>query len=105
MPREPKGVAESLLALSKMGPPRPGLKIGPTPVDEYVVSTVLVNDLECWETAILVRGNFNPVERYDEREEAERGHQRWCEAIPHLTEITKLGYGDLVRPEKVKLPN
>ena len=104
MPREPKDIYETLDALSKMGPPRPGCQIGPDPVGEFKVSTVLVPDLECWETAVLIRGHAFPVARYDERDEAETGHKRWLEELPNLTQITKLGYGDVVQPEIVKLP-
>lgn len=69
------------------------------------VSTLNVTDLDCWETALLHdNGEVSPVERYETREEAVKGHERWCEkARAGITRFTKLGFGNLTPPEEVEI--
>lgn len=43
------------------------------------VSTLWVDDLNCYETALLDSNGAHPVERYDELEKAKEGHQKWLE--------------------------
>lgn len=104
MPREPKGALEALKAFGKVRSPKRKDRIGHMQVGRLTVSTVYVHDLECYETALVVDGmNAHPVERYDERIEAEEGHAQWIRKAPHLTEFTKLGYGDVVPPTTIRL--
>jgi hypothetical protein len=59
-----------------------------------------------YETAILdTKGNAHPVERYEKREDAVKGHKRWVKFAKSGVgkTITKLGYGDLVGSKKMKL--
>lgn len=65
-----------------------------TEEEAFIVDTVCTPDTETWETAISTDGNksFIPVEQYDSRESAEKGHQKWVESMTadpnqKLTEI------------------
>lgn len=65
------------------------------------VSTAFTSDCG-WETAILDGGEVHPVERYDTKDEAKQGHDKWVKVISKSPEkITKLGYPGLVEEEEV----
>ena len=71
-------------------------------VKGLVVSTVNTSDMG-YETAILDTEHAHPVERYDTREDAVRGHAHWKRRARTLTKVTRLGYGSLVEPEEFEL--
>jgi hypothetical protein len=77
--------------------------IARTEVGTITVSTILANDLEVYETALVDKVRSHPVERYDTEEEALQGHMRWVEKVPSLECVTRLGYGSLVEDEEIKL--
>ena len=66
--------------------------VGHSDSGPFTVSTVLTSDLGVYETAILDKESAHPVERYDTREQAEKGHAYWMATAATLTEITKLGH-------------
>ena len=102
MPCEPKGAIATLRSFLKARPPKKRIGMREQ-AGNVEVSTVFVNDLECWETAIVHDGHASPVERYDTEDEAVRGHERWVFEVPYMSEITKLGYGDMIPPRKIRL--
>jgi len=72
--------------------------VGRSQSGPFIISTVLTSDLGVYETAILDKIGANPVERYDTREQAEKGHAYWMATAATLTEITKLGH-PFINPE------
>lgn len=74
-------------------------KVEGTDVNGLTVSTVYTTD-EGYETAIIDLKEIYPVERYENKDDAETGHWKWCEKAKTLSEIVCLeGFGGLV-PEK-----
>ena len=81
--------------------------------ERKVADKAEVNGLEistCWsddmgfETAISDKKDiFYPVERYETREEAIAGHEKWKEKAKTIKKITYLGYGDLIEDEETIL--
>lgn len=68
-----------------------------------ILSTCWTNDFG-FETAILDQNGAHPVERYDDRDEAQSGHDKWLSLLPKIENITKLGTPDgLVTDQKIKL--
>ena len=80
-------------------------KVGRDIVGGFIVSTVFVDDLEVFETAIIHDGPVVPVERYNTKEEAKNGHLRWCSFCEAADgkEIEQLGYAPWDWTGKVKL--
>ena len=76
--------------------------IGRTKVREMIVSTVVTRDLGP-ETAILDKNGTHPVERYNDKIEAEKGHEKWVEKIKTENKIIKLGYPGLIEEEEITL--
>jgi hypothetical protein len=100
--REPHGFLGTIRSFASVR--RPKERIGTMEeVGHLLVSTVYVNDLKCWETAVICEGHASPVERYDTKEDAVRGHERWIFEVPYMNEITKLGYGDQIAPKTVRI--
>lgn len=66
------------------------------------VSTVLTRD-QGYETALLDANGAHPVERYENREAALAGHERWKAESATALHVLKLGYGLEVEPERVVL--
>lgn len=80
-------------------------KVGKTEIGKLTISTVYTSD-EGYETAILDDNGAYPVERYETKKEAERGHKRWVKKAPKLTKITMLGWLDgLTKKEEIILTN
>lgn len=79
-------------------------KVARTLVDGLIVSTAYTSD-EGYETAIIDMGDpdVHPVERYDSREEAEAGHQKWCDKAKVLTCVNRLGGWGVVPDEITEL--
>ncbi len=78
-------------------------KVGRDEVDGLTVSTAFSSD-EGYETAIIDSVAVYPVQRYDNKEEAERGHQEWIAKCPTLTKVMRLGgLGGLVEAEEFEL--
>ena len=78
-------------------------KVGRTEVNGIIVSTAYTND-EGYETAILDAKNAYPVERYKTKEDAEKGHEKWCIEAKTLTRIKRLGgFGGLVEDEEIDI--
>lgn len=76
-----------------------------TPVDRatvngLIVSTVLTTDLG-YETAIIDRHGAHPVERYPDKEAAQKGHNTWCLDALTVTQIRVLGCSDLDIDEEI----
>lgn len=79
-----------------------------TAVCRFLVSTVFTSDCG-WETAVLGRGSVTgtatpvPVARYENLEEAKRGHKTWVDKImslgPQALPVVRLGWGDLVEEQ------
>lgn len=70
-------------------------QINRTIINNYIVSTI--NSVDCgYETAILGKNKTSPVERYDDLEEAQKGHLKWVEFVKNTKEkplkIKELGY-------------
>lgn len=65
--------------------------IGRTKVNGLIVSTVVTQDLGP-ETAILDKNGTHPVERYDDKISAERGHKMWVDKIRTERKVIKLAY-------------
>lgn len=83
----------------------PGDSVGLDNVEGVIVSTVVTSDYGP-ETAIMTADDHTaPVERYSNREEALEGHQAWVKRIrdERPTQVTMLGYGDLVEDETVAI--
>lgn len=56
------------------------------------VSTIDTEEGIGYETALLIRGeDWHPVERYETREEAVEGHERWVAEASTLTRIVDIG--------------
>ena len=78
-------------------------KIGNDEKDGLRVSTAFTSD-EGYETAICDANGTHPVERYESKEAAVKGHARWLAKTAELKTITKLGWLDgLIDAKKVKL--
>lgn len=73
-----------------------------TDVKGLTVSTVNSCDLG-YETAIIDKNGTYPVERYETRDEAGRGHEKWCKDAETLATVIKLGYPDWSEDETVTL--
>ena len=71
-------------------------------ISGITISTVLTSD-EGYETAIIDNNGVHPVQRYDTKENAEKGHKLWCEKAPQLEKITKLGWMGVVDEEEIIL--
>lgn len=81
----------TLRMLIRGGPPE---VVERTDVDGSIerVSTIDTEEGIGYETAPLVRGEkWHPVERYDTREQAVEGHDRWVAEAPTLTRIVDIG--------------
>ena len=62
-----------------------------TKIGNCTISTVWTSD-EGYETAIGdAEDHFHPVERYGSREEAIKGHTKWCKLLPKKRIVNKLG--------------
>ena len=71
-------------------------KLGRTEVNGVTVSTAYTSD-EGYETALLDANGVHPVERYNSKSEAEKGHEKWCKEAETVETVTKLGgFGGLV---------
>ena len=66
-------------------------KIAKTKVGKLDISTIWAADRDCYETAVLDAKGSYPVELYETREEAERGHARWVDKAPDLLEVDEIG--------------
>ena len=68
------------------------------------VSTAYTSD-EGYETALLDNNGTHPVERYETKEEAAKGHSRWVKFAKTANdkEVTKLGWSDLIDDETIIL--
>lgn len=79
-------------------------KVARDKVDGFTISTAYTED-QGYETAIGdTHGNYHPVERYDTKQEAVKGHPKWIEFIEKgERDITQLGYDDVVKAEKMTL--
>lgn len=72
-------------------------------VNGLTVSTCWTSD-EGYETAIIDWNGTYPVERYDTKEQALAGHEKWGKKAISLKEVTMLGWlDDTVEPEVVRL--
>ena len=76
--------------------------IGRDKVRGMIVSTVDTQDLGP-ETAILDKNGTHPVERYNDRVDAERGHKMWVDKIKTENKVIKLGYPGLIEEEEITL--
>jgi len=77
-----------------------------------LVDKVRVGGLEvstCWtddmgyETALSDINGTHPVERYQTKEEALLGHEKWTEKAKTTEKVIKLGYGDLIEDKEITL--
>ena len=69
-------------------------KVGRTRIGNVVVSTCYTKDMG-YETALLDTNGVHPVERYEDEAHAVLGHAKWCEKVPDLNQVVKLGHPDL----------
>lgn len=68
-------------------------RINPENNNGIGVSTVYASDINQYETAVLDNNGAHPVERYDTREEAQEGHNKWVKFANsgHGKKITVIG--------------
>jgi hypothetical protein len=76
--------------------------IGRDKVRGMIVSTIDTKDLGP-ETAILDKNGAHPVERYNDRVDAERGHKMWVDKIKTESKVIKLPYPGLGESEEITL--
>jgi hypothetical protein len=69
-------------------------KVEPNSNGGIGVSTAYVDDLSCYETALLDANGVHPVERYDSKALAEVGHDKWVlfASTGDKKLVIKLGY-------------
>lgn len=78
-------------------------KLGRTEVNGVTVSTAYTSD-EGYETAIIDANKVYPVERYETKEQAEQGHEKWCKEAETVETVTMLGgFGGMVDDEVVTI--
>jgi hypothetical protein len=70
-------------------------KVGRDDVNGLTVSTAYSSD-EGYETAIIDAESVHPVERYNSKEEAIDGHQKWCKKAITIKSVVVLGWQGLV---------
>ncbi len=98
-------IDDMLRAMSAIGSMQGNLddrKLDRTKVGKLTISTVFTTDMG-YETAILDANGVHPVERYIDREAAIQGHASWIKKAETLTEVTKLGYGELEGKKTIQL--
>lgn len=67
------------------------------------VSTAYTSD-EGYETALLDANGIHPVERYEDRNLAEEGHERWVLRAKKIRKVNKIGgFGGMIEDEIIKL--
>ena len=68
------------------------------------ISTAYTTDMG-YETALLDSNGVHPVERYINKEEALKGHVKWCLFAKSGKDkkIIKLGYGELIEDREIIL--
>jgi len=72
-------------------------------INGLIISTAYTDDMG-YETAILDMNGVHPVERYNSKEEAEKGHKKWVEFCKtKKIKIKKLGYGELINSQIIIL--
>lgn len=76
--------------------------VGRTEVNGLEVSTAYTSD-EGYETALLDANGAHPVERYETKSLAEKGHDKWCKKAKTIKSVVKLGWLGLVDDKKIKL--
>jgi len=77
-------------------------RVGADSIAGLCISTVLTPD-RGYETAILDKIRAMPVERYETREQAVAGHEKWKKAAPNLKSVVRLGYASLLPDEVFEL--
>lgn len=77
-------------------------KLGKTEVNGLIVSTAYTSD-GGYETAIIDANKVHPVERYDSKEKAQTGHEKWCKEAESIETINKLGWLGIVKDEIITL--
>ena|SRR3989344_869408 len=80
-------------------------KVDKTWINGIGVSTVWVSAFGVWETALLDDSGTHPVERYDDRSEAVKGHKKWIKfaATGEDKEVVRLGDGEIIEDKKIIL--
>ena len=76
--------------------------IGRDKVRGMIVSTIDTQDLGP-ETAILDKRGSHPVQRYNDKVEAERGHAEWVKKVKTIKTITELGYPGVTEEREITL--
>lgn len=76
--------------------------VGRTEVSGLTVSTAFTSD-ERYETAIIDENQVHPVERYSTKEDAEKGHEKWCREAETITTVKKLGWLGIVGDSEIVL--
>lgn len=67
------------------------------------VSTAYSSD-EGYETALLDKNGVHPVERYENKSDAEIGHKKWVSKSKRIKTVIKLGgFGGLVDNKRIVL--
>jgi hypothetical protein len=91
-----------LIAAVATGGPQPNV-LPKDKANGLGISTINSQDMG-YETAILDAKNAHPVERYETEDEAKAGHAKWLKRVQEgLSEVTRLGYGDIVDDEQITL--
>ena len=76
--------------------------IGKNNVNGLIISTVVTVDLGP-ETAIIDKNGTHPVQRYNDKVEAEKGHAEWVEKAKTIKKVTKLGYPGITEDKEITL--
>lgn len=76
--------------------------IGKNNVNGLIISTVVTVDLGP-ETAIIDKNGTYPVQRYNDKVDAEKGHAEWVEKAKTIKKATKLGYPGITEDEEITL--
>lgn len=78
-------------------------KVGKAEINGLIVSTAFSSD-EGYETALNDINGWHPVERYESKEDSQKGHEKWCKKAKTVKTIIRLGgFGGLVPDKEIEL--
>lgn len=97
-----KGIIKAFDAVNEMKDNYENRKLGRSNINGLTISTAYTSDCG-YETAIIDENGVHPVERYNSKEEAEIGHEKWCKNSETITEVVELGYFDMIDDTIIQL--
>lgn len=80
-------------------------KVNRTELDNsLVISTVWASDIDEYETAVIDCVSTYPIERYDDKYDAEKGHEKWVKKLSDTPKtVVELGYPGVCDSEETEL--